>query len=78
MNSGERDPVPGELDIYRQQLSGHDWWYDRSDDYAVWKRGSEQRAALRALRLRLDKTGEIWNQYAPAEMQVKPIYQPER
>jgi hypothetical protein len=75
MNSGERDPVPGEMDIYKQQLAGHDWWYDRADDFTVWKRGSEKMAGLLALRKRLDKSGEIWNQFAPAEFKVKPIYQ---
>lgn len=78
MNSGERDPVPGEMDIYKQQLSSHDWWYDRADDFTAWKRGSEQRAGLRALRKRLDADGEIWNAHAPDEFKVKPIYQSER
>lgn len=72
-----RDPVPGELEIYRQQLAGHDWFYDYSDDFGVWKRGSEKRAALAALRKRLDPEGTIWNEYAPEQYKVKPIYKPE-
>lgn len=24
----------------------HDWTYEQSDDYSVWKRGSEQRKAI--------------------------------
>ena len=28
---------------YFNQLRGHDWYYDYSDDYRVWQRGSQNR-----------------------------------
>jgi hypothetical protein len=34
------------MDQLKQLLESHDWHYQRSDDHRVWKRGSEQRAAI--------------------------------
>ena len=31
---------------YFNQLRGHDWYYDYSDDYRVWQRGSKNRDIL--------------------------------
>ena len=52
---------------YRRALAAHDWFYDFSDDHGAWSRGNAQRTALRGMRARLDPTGAVWNEFAPAE-----------
>lgn len=48
---------------YRKALAEHDWNYDYSDDYSVWKKGSEHKKALLAMQVVLDPDRVIWNQY---------------
>jgi hypothetical protein len=38
-------------------LCWHDWYYDYSDDYSVWKRGQSERDAINAEQRRLISSG---------------------
>lgn len=53
------------MDEYIALLKRHDWSFDYSDDYSVWKRGREDRDRLNSLQRWLDPDSSIWNQYAP-------------
>ena len=43
------------LDSYINLLRSHDWSYEWSDDPAVFKRGSEERQALRQMQTQCDE-----------------------
>lgn len=60
------------LEQYKAALAAHDWWYAFSDDYGAYKRGQEEREALRAAMRRLDPQGTLWNERAPNEHRVVP------
>lgn len=62
---------PTTTEDYLQALRGHDWYYDYTEDHRVWEAGRNQRDALNDMRKRFDPTGEIWNQYAPADCKIK-------
>jgi FAD/FMN-containing dehydrogenase len=47
---------------YELMLRQFDWYYAMSDDYSVWKRGSEQMSRLQAIKAQLDPHGTIWDQ----------------
>ena len=53
------------LDSYINLLRSHDWSYEWSDDPAVFKRGSEERQALRQMQTQCDEDYSIWNEHAP-------------
>lgn len=55
------------MDEYIKTLKTHDWFYDRSDDHRVWKKGQEVRAQLNRMQKALDPAGLIWNQHCPPE-----------
>lgn len=57
--------------LYRELLATHDWFYEYSDDYTVWSRGSGVRNKLRTLRNQVDPAGKIWNEYAPDQYKFK-------
>ena len=42
---------------FKTRCENHDWYYDRSDHYATWLKGSEERGWLRAIAQ--DKGGEF-------------------
>jgi len=54
-------------------LQFHDWYFDYSDDYSVWKKGMAQRDAINQEQKRLISTGlvtveevqELTQKYAP-------------
>lgn len=47
-----------------EMLESHDWYFERSDDFRVWKRGVEQRKRIMAAKVILGADGEqIYNQY---------------
>lgn len=52
-----------ELEQYEADLKKHDWFYNFSDDHAVYKRGQAEQKRLEALREKLDPNREIWNKY---------------
>lgn len=55
---------------YIALLSRHDWTYQWSDDPAIWRRGTEQRRQLLEMQKSVDPAGELWNKFAPADMQM--------
>ena len=57
--------------LYRELLATHDWFYDYSDDHSVWSRGASIYNKLHGLKAKVDPTGKIWNEYAPAEYKIK-------
>ena len=59
------------LKTYRQMLAGHDWYYMMSDDPTVYRQGALVRTQLSYLRQALDADGQIWNEYARPEFQIK-------
>lgn len=58
------------LDKYIAALKAHDWFYMYADDYRSFTRGKEQWMKLADMRRELDPDHTIFNQYAPAGMQV--------
>jgi len=54
-------------------LRSHDWYFDYSDDYSVWKKGMAERAAINTEQKRLIDSGlatveevqELTQKYAP-------------
>ena len=59
------------LQTYRQMLAGHDWYYMMSDDPTVYRQGALVRTQLSHLRQALYADGQIWNEYARPEFQIK-------
>jgi hypothetical protein len=57
------------LNEYRRRLKAHDWSYDYSDDYHVYKRGKEELGWLRGQQKMLDPDYTIWNSFAPYDYQ---------
>ena len=53
------------IEEYKRLLSNHDWSYEFSDDYRVWKRGLAEREKLNKMAKVVDPDGSIWNEYAP-------------
>lgn len=52
---------------YRQALAGHDWYYNYSDDYSVWRRGSDHAEKINRMREELDPDFKIWDEIAPKD-----------
>jgi hypothetical protein len=54
-----------------QALEGHDWFYQRSDDFKKWTRGSKQRSRIHELVAQAKESGwgdeaeELYNKYKP-------------
>ena len=59
------------LQTYRQMLAGHDWYYMMSDDPTAYRKGALVRTQLSHLRQALDQDGDIWNEYARPDFQIK-------
>ena len=59
------------LETYRQMLAGHDWYYSRSDDPTVYRKGDRCLTQLIHLRRTLDQDGKIWNEFAKPEFKIK-------
>lgn len=63
--------LPAEVQEYAKLLAAHDWHYPRADDYSVYSKGKRERDELRRLSKTLDPYSKIWNQFAPAEYQIR-------
>lgn len=57
---------------YRENLARHDWTYNYSDDYGVWRKGDTMYKLLSATQKRLDPDFAIWNSIAPEDYRIKP------
>jgi len=61
------------LVILEKLLGSHDWYFDYSDDYSVWKKGMTERSAINQEQKRLIESGlatveevqELTQKYAP-------------
>ena len=61
------------LVVLEKLLRSHDWYFDYSDDYSVWKKGMAERAAINQEQKRLISNGlatveevqELTQKYAP-------------
>ena len=61
------------LAILEKLLQFHDWYFDYSDDYSVWKKGMAERSAINMEQKRLVNDGlateaevqELTQKYAP-------------
>jgi hypothetical protein len=61
------------LVVLEKLLRSHDWYFDYSDDYSVWKKGMAERAAINTEQKRLIDSGlttieevqELTQKYAP-------------
>ena len=56
---------------YRKLLGTHDWYYNFSDDYSVWAKGKSHASEIWGLQPDVDPDFKIYNEHAPADMQVK-------
>jgi hypothetical protein len=56
-----------EMEAYRAALQKHDWWYEMSDDWSVWRDGKNRREQLESLQRILDPDLTVWNSIAPEE-----------
>ena len=54
-------------------LMTHDWSYEWSDDPSVFKRGSNERQALRQMQTQVDENYDLWNSYAPEMYQIQVL-----
>jgi hypothetical protein len=54
-------------EAYVELLKRQDWSYEFSDDHSVYCRGRDSLKTLKTIQRDADPTGEVWNQYAPAE-----------
>lgn len=61
------------LVAYIKALQGHDWDFEWSDDYAVWRSGKDSLQALRMAQELIDQDHMIWNQFAPDDWKSKRI-----
>jgi len=47
------------LTEYYDELAGHDWYYNYSDDYSVWQRGLRNKRRLVAIAQQSEKHMEL-------------------
>lgn len=59
-----------DIEKYKSLLKHHDWYYEYADDHRAWRKGVDERNVLRALQVKLDPKGEIWNSVAPKDCQL--------
>jgi len=61
------------LVVLEKLLRSHDWYFDYSDDYSVWKKGMAERSSINTEQKRLIDSGlatveevqELTQKYAP-------------
>ena len=54
------------LELLEQKLKKHDWYYSRSDDHRMWKRGSIQRDEINNLCFDIGDDNDarcLWQRY---------------
>ena len=49
-----------DLQDYYRQLDNHDWFYDYSDDYHVWARGSAERTRLNGIATKNQRFADLF------------------
>jgi len=53
--------------LYEKCLAAHDWEFDRSDDFRVYRKGREELVQLQRMQKLYDADYTLWNYYAPEE-----------
>jgi hypothetical protein len=53
--------------LYEKCLAFHDWFYDFSCDYSVYRKGREELVQLQRMQKLYDTDFTLWNHYAPQE-----------
>lgn len=53
---------------YENLLKHHDWWFEFSEDFSVWKKGKRELEIITHLQKVIDKDSVLWDTYAPDEM----------
>jgi len=51
------------IEEYFEKLQMHDWFYEYSDDYGVWRKGRESRAELTILSKENDTFATMYHEY---------------
>lgn len=62
----EPEPLAAQPSLadYRAALAAHDWYFEYSDDHAVWSAGRASLARIANLQRELDPDFAVWNLYA--------------
>ncbi len=58
--------------LYEKCLAAHDFFFEFSDDFRVYRKGREELAQLQRMQKLYDEHFTLWNYYAPEEF--KRIY----
>ena len=58
---------------YLSKLKTHDWFYEFSDDFVVWRMGQVADALLRKAQTLHDPEFTLWNQYAPKDFKKERV-----
>ncbi len=53
--------------LYEKCLASHDWFYDFSCDYSVYRKGRAEKEQLQRMQKLYDADFTLWNYYAPQE-----------
>ena len=61
-----------ELGDYYNELCRLDWFYEYSDDYSVWKKGSEAYSSARNRCYQNETTYRMWNDFAKSVGSERP------
>lgn len=54
-----------DLDEYKKLLINHDWFYQYSDDYSVWKRGNSENRVIASHKNDSEEHSKLFEKYCP-------------
>ena len=59
------------LQQYEADLRHHDWSYEYSDDFEVYRRGRSELELIKQKQIKLDPDAKIWNSIAPIDYHIR-------
>ena len=59
------------LQQYEADLRHHDWSYEYSDDFEVYRRGRRELVLIKRKQIKLDPDAKIWNSIAPIGYHIR-------
>ena len=59
------------LQQYEADLRHHDWTYEYSDDFEVYRRGRSELMLITRKQVELDPDAKIWNSIAPIDYHIR-------
>ena len=59
------------LQQYEADLRHHDWSYEYSDDFVVYRRGRSELVLIKQKQITLDPDAKIWNSIAPIDYHIR-------